>query len=103
MPHEAVFNISRGKATVFKPQITTAIALAPEIPHAKIPMGPPTTTRNQPVIFSFAVFISFTDSSARVVGRFAHKCSLMDSFASAHVGGLPRAALPRDPNNSLEL
>ena len=45
IPQDAVFNINSGIATVLRPHIRMASALAPEMPHARIPKGPPMMTR----------------------------------------------------------
>lgn len=45
IPHEAVFSINKGSATVFKPQMMMAAALAPERLQATSPKGPPIAIR----------------------------------------------------------
>ncbi len=47
MPQDAVFSISRGRATVLRPHNNIAKALNPEIHHASNPKGPPMMTRSQ--------------------------------------------------------
>ena len=44
IPQDAVFNINSGMATVLRPHIKMASALAPEMLHAKTPKGPPMMT-----------------------------------------------------------
>ncbi|RYU58956.1 hypothetical protein EWI61_09600 [Methylolobus aquaticus] len=53
IPHDAVFSISSGIATVLIPQINTATALAPETLHARMPSGPPMAIFNQRYNFCF--------------------------------------------------
>jgi len=59
IPQDAVFNINNGMATVLRPHIRMASALAPEMLHAKIPKGPPIMTLPQ--------WRSFSEKSGMVI------------------------------------